>query len=90
MALDVGRKKRFHDKHQRVAIQHRDQTCTTVGCDVPAWLCHVHHEKLWSQGGGTSVKGGRLLCPRHHHHVHHPAFEATRQTNGRIELHRRT
>jgi hypothetical protein len=55
-----------------------------------AWLCHVHHDEPWSHGGHTTVRNGRLLCPRHHHRVHDRAFETTRRPDGRIELHRRT
>jgi hypothetical protein len=88
--LDLGRTRRLHDRHQRLAIQHRDRTCTTRGCDAPAWLCHVHHDRPWSRGGHTTAADGRLLCPRHHQHVHDPAFETTRHPDGQIELHRRT
>jgi hypothetical protein len=89
MPLDVGRRRRLHDRYQRLAIQHRDRTCTAIGCDTPAWLCHFHHDTPWSHGGGTSVQDGRLLCPRHHHHVHDPTYQITRHPDGRIELHRR-
>ncbi len=34
--LDLGRSKRLYDLHQRIAIRHRDQHCTTLGCDWPA------------------------------------------------------
>ena len=89
MPLDLGRRKRLHDHHQRVAIHHRDQTCTTIGCDVPAGRCHVHHKTAWSRGGGTSVRDARLLCPRHHHHAHDPTFETTEHPSGQIEFRRR-
>ena len=39
--------------YQRIAIRHRDQQCTTLGCDWPAALCHVHHNTPWSRGGKT-------------------------------------
>jgi hypothetical protein len=82
--LDVGRGKRLYDKYQRIAIGHRDQHCTAVGCDCPAALCHVHHNQPWSQGGKTSVKDGRLLCPRHHSYAHSPKYEMKTIPNGRV------
>ena len=49
--LDLGRKRRFHTKAQRLALAIRDGGCTADGCDWPPGMCHAHHEKLWSQGG---------------------------------------
>ena len=82
--LDQGRATRFHTKAQRIAIGHRDQHCTTQGCDWPAALCHVHHNTPWSSGGKTSVEDGRLLCPRHHTYAHSPKYEMKTIPNGRV------
>ena len=68
--LDLGRTRRYHSKAQRIAIATRDHHCTAEGCDAPAARCHVHHETPWALGGPTTVKDGRLLCPRHHRAVH--------------------
>ena len=70
--LDVGRRRRFHTKAQRLAIAQRDKTCVVGGCDAPPSRCHVHHVIPWSEGGGTSVKDGRLYCSVHHAMVHDP------------------
>ena len=70
--LDVGRRRRFHTKAQRLAIAQRDKTCVVGGCDAPPSRCHVHHVIAWSEGGGTSVKDGRLYCSAHHAMVHDP------------------
>ncbi len=70
--LDVGRRRRFHTKAQRLAIAQRDKTCVVGGCDAPPSRCHVHHVIPWSQGGGTSVEDGRLYCSAHHAMVHDP------------------
>jgi hypothetical protein len=88
--LDVGRKARFHNQPQRVAIAHRDKTCTAQGCDWPPGLCHAHHNIPWSQGGGTSVKNGRLLCPRHHARAHDPTYTMTKLPSGKVAFNRRT
>ena len=70
--LDVGRRRRFHTRAQRIAIAQRDKTCVVSGCDAPPSRCHVHHVVPWSEGGGTSVKDGRLYCSAHHAMVHDP------------------
>ena len=68
--LDLGRKRRFHTRAQRIAIGLRDQHCTEPGCDWPPAMCHVHHDLEWSRGGPTDVEHGRLLCPKHHARFH--------------------
>ncbi len=87
--LDVGHKCRFHNEPMRIAMGVRDGGCTTEGCDVPPGLCHAHHDIPYSEGGSTSVKDGRLLCPHHHRRIHDARYEATHLPNGKIRFHRR-
>ena len=82
--LDLGRKKRLYDRSQRIAIRHRDQHCTSHGCEWPAAMCHVHHNTPWSRGGKTNLADGRLLCPRHHSYAHSPKHEMKTIPNGRV------
>ena len=82
--LDLGRRRRLYDRHQRIAIRHRDQHCTSHGCDWPAAMCHVHHNTPWSRGGNTNLADGRLLCPRHHTYAHNPKYEMKTIPNGRV------
>jgi hypothetical protein len=70
--LDVGRRRRFHTKSQRLAIAQRDKHCTAPGCDTPPSRCHVHHVIPWPQGGPTTVTDGRLYCSAHHAMAHDP------------------
>ena len=88
--MDVGRKSRFHNEPQRIAISLRDGHCTAEGCDWPPGLCQVHHEVPWSIGGRTSVADGRLLCPKHHSMAHDPRCRTTRLGTGRLSFTRRT
>jgi Domain of unknown function (DUF222) len=88
--LDLGRKRRFHTPSQRMALGLEQGGCTAEGCDWPPGLCHAHHEVPWSQGGETSVRRGRLLCPRHHARAHDPAFAVTKLPTGRVQFVRRT
>jgi hypothetical protein len=88
--LDLGRTVRFHSKPQRIAMELRDGGCTAEGCDRPPAWCEAHHEKPWSQGGGTSVDEGRLLCPRHHHLAHDDRYDMRRLPDGKVRFRRRT
>jgi hypothetical protein len=87
--LDVGRKRRFHTKAQRIAMAVRDKGCAAEGCERPGSWCHAHHLTPWSQGGGTSVEDGVLLCPRHHTFAHHQDYELTHHESGKIGFTRR-
>ena len=87
--LDVGREGRFYTKPQRVVLDERDKTCTAVGCDWPAWMCHAHHDIHWSRDGKTDIDNGRLLCPRHHAYAHSPTYEMNKTKHGRVTFTRR-
>ena len=88
--LDVGRKKRFHDSAQRIAMGLRDEECRAAGCEIPAAWCEAHHVRPWSAGGRTSVDDGVLLCGFHHHRAHDRAYDMTTLGTGDIRFHRRT
>jgi hypothetical protein len=90
VAMDLGRTARLHTPGQRVAMAVRDQGCTALGCDRPPGWCEAHHEIPWSQGGGTSVEQGRLLCPHHHHLAHDDRYDMRRMPDGKIRFNRRT
>jgi hypothetical protein len=88
--LDLGRKVRFHKEYQRIAMAIEQGGCTAEGCDWPPGMCHAHHDTPWSKGGRTSVKNGRLLCPRHHARAHDPTYEISKLPGGKVRFHRRT
>jgi hypothetical protein len=88
--LDVGRRRRFHTRAQRIAMGIRDGGCTTVGCDRPASMTHAHHDQPWSEGGHTTVADGRLLCQPHHTLAHDHRYQQTIGPSGKITFTRRT
>ena len=83
-------RRRFHTEPQRIALALEQGGCTAEGCDWPPGLCHVHHDTPWHQGGHTSLRNGRLLCPRHHTRAHDPTYTHTVLPDGKIRFHRRT
>ena len=90
VVLDAGTRTRFHTEPMRIAMGVRDRGCIAQGCDVPASMCHAHHDTPFSQGGATSVANGRLLCGHHHRRIHDPGYTATKLGTGKIAFHRRT
>jgi len=88
--LDVGRRRRFHTRAQRIAMGIRDGGCTTVGCDRPASMTHAHHDQPWSEGGHTTVAAGRLLCQSHHTLAHDHRYQQTVGPTGKVTFTRRT
>ncbi len=80
--LALGRKKRLHTPDQRLAktveaIEDPDNpggpTCETTGCTVPAYLCHLHHQIPWADGGLTDLDHAEFRCPYDHHQIHNRA-----------------
>jgi hypothetical protein len=90
VVLDLGRETRFHTKPMRIAMALRDRGCSTAGCDTPPGMCHAHHDLPWGEGGPTSAKDGRLLCPKHHARAHDPDFTMTKLPGGKVAFTRRT
>ena len=86
---DQGRKKRFHDEPQRLALRMLHPECTAVGCAIPAAWCEVHHKVHWCKGGKTRVEDGTLLCPFHHHRAHDPGWMTRHDPNGETTFTRR-
>ncbi len=68
--LDLGRSTRFHTPAQRLALVAEQRTCQHPACDVPGFLCHVHHTIAWHDHGPTNTTDAVLLCPYHHHRAH--------------------
>ena len=90
MVLDAGTKCRFHTEPMRIAMGLRDGGCTAEGCDVPASMCHAHHDIPFSEGGATSVENGRLVCGHHHRRIHDPDYRHESVPHGKVRFHRRT
>jgi hypothetical protein len=86
--LDLGAKRRFHNRDQRLVFTIEQAGCTTEGCDMPAWLCEAHHPLPWSQGGGTN-RDGVWLCPHHHRRAHDSRYDITHHPEGKVSFHLR-
>ncbi|MEI5674416.1 MULTISPECIES: HNH endonuclease signature motif containing protein [unclassified Nocardioides] len=88
--LDLGRSQRLYTRPQRRAMGLRDRECRAEGCHIPAPWCEAHHLRPWSRGGRTDLDDGVLLCSRHHHHIHDPAYGVEHLPEGQFRFHRET
>jgi hypothetical protein len=73
--LSLGLTRRLFSPGQRLALTVRDEGCVWPHCTAPPAWCDAHHAIPWSRGGPTDVDNGVLLCPAHHHMLHHSDFE---------------
>ncbi|HET7689306.1 MAG TPA: HNH endonuclease signature motif containing protein, partial [Nocardioidaceae bacterium] len=70
--LDLGRKRRFFTKAQRMVMAVRQNgKCNVHGCDIPTTWCDANHRTNWAHRGRTDLNDGELLCPQHHTDHHH-------------------
>lgn len=77
-------------RQSRLALLVQQCHGTVAGCDAPASMCHVHHDRTWASGGPTDTTSRRLLCGPHHRRIHDPAHAHRLRPDGAVELHRRT
>ena len=82
--IDVGRRKRTVEPHQRRALIARDGGCVWPGCSRAAKWCAAHHIVHWARGGKTNLDNLVLLCHRHHVMVHEHGWQVVRVEGGRM------
>jgi hypothetical protein len=74
-SLDIGRARRLFTRAQKLAMAERDEGCAFPGCTSPPSFAEAHHIEWWSDGGGTDLSNGVLLCAFHHHRVHDDGWQ---------------
>ncbi|MEO8328845.1 MAG: DUF222 domain-containing protein [Candidatus Nanopelagicales bacterium] len=63
----------------------RDNTCTFVGCNIPAWRCDLDHAESWSSGGETAAWCMGAVCRSHHNDRTHGGWQVHRDKNGETQ-----
>ena len=64
----------------------RDRHCRFPGCDRPPAWCQGHHVRPWEHGGPTQLSNLALLCTRHHHLLHTPAWHTKLLPDATLEI----
>ena len=83
-ALWLGRTKRIASPDQRIVLHAKDRGCSHPGCDMPGYLCEVHHVAEWSQGGPTDIDNLTFACAPHHKLLG-KGWRTKKLTNGRTQ-----
>ncbi|MGI8332181.1 DUF222 domain-containing protein [Actinomadura scrupuli] len=87
--LYLGRTTRFATSAQRRVLLAQYETCSIVGCRIPAHLCEIHHlDGGWKLGAPTDIDRLAPLCGWHNRWIegHQDQVAQTRDDRGRIVL----
>lgn len=72
--------KRIANPGQRIVLHARDRGCSHPGCDVPGYLCEVHHITDWTDCHATNIDNLTFACGPHHRLIG-PGGWTTRKTH---------
>jgi hypothetical protein len=65
-ALALYHTKRLASLAQRIVLYAKDRGCSFPNCDVPGYLCEVHHVTPWAQCRETDINDLTLACGPNH------------------------
>jgi len=80
--LYLGRSKRIASPDQRIVLHSVDRGCTAPGCDMPGYLCEVHHVDEWADGGLTNIDTLTFACAAHHRLIKPGGWKTRKLKNG--------
>ena len=83
--LYLGRSKRIASPDQRLVLHDKDRGCTAPGCDVPGYLCEVHHVDEWADGGLTNIDRLTFGCKLHHGWIKKGGWRTRKLKDSRTE-----
>jgi hypothetical protein len=84
-AIHLGRSKRIATADQRIVLHSKDRGCTAPGCDMPGYLCEVHHVDEWADGGRTDVDRLTFACGAHHRLIKPGGWSTRKRRDGSTE-----
>ncbi|MCW2651640.1 MAG: hypothetical protein JWR32_2616 [Mycobacterium sp.] len=62
-----------------------DRGCTAPGCDVPGYLCKVHHVEEWADDGRTDIDNLTFACAPHHRLLKPGGWTTRNRADGHTE-----
>jgi hypothetical protein len=83
--LYLGRSKRIATADQRIVLHWKDRGCSAPGCDMPGYLCEVHHVDEWADGGATDIDRLTFVCGQHHRLLGPGGWKTRRRRDGTTE-----
>jgi hypothetical protein len=84
-AIGLYHTKRLASPGQRIVLYAKDRGCTHPGCDVPGYLCEVHHVDEYANCRTTDINNLTLACGSHHRLVKPDGWITRKRTNGDTE-----
>ena len=84
-AVYLGRSKRIATADQRIVLHAKDRGCSAPGCDMPGYLCEVHHVEDWADGGHTDVDKLTFACGAHHRLLKPGGWSTRKRSDGTTE-----
>ncbi len=85
--LYLGRTRRIATADQRIVLHAKDRGCTAPGCDMPGYLCEVHHVDDWAHGGRTDIDDLTFACGQHHRLLKPGGWTTRKQKDGTTQWH---
>jgi anti-sigma28 factor (negative regulator of flagellin synthesis) len=74
--ITFGPRRRLPNRAMRRALKQRDQGCRFTGCCRKGKL-QPHHIIHYANNGATTIRNLIMLCPFHHHAIHHRGWTIT-------------
>jgi Domain of unknown function (DUF222) len=65
-ALALYHTKRLASPAQRIVLYAKDRGCTFPGCDIPGYLCEVHHNNRYATNPVTDINELSFACGPNH------------------------
>jgi len=84
-ALALYHTKRLASPGQRIVLYGKDRGCTAPGCDVPGYLCEVHHVTDYAKSRSTDANDLTFACGPHHRMLQPRGWTTRKNTRGDTE-----
>ncbi|MGC2653088.1 MAG: HNH endonuclease signature motif containing protein [Mycobacterium sp.] len=84
-ALGLYHTKRLASPAQRIVLYAKDRGCSHPGCEVPGYLCEVHHVREWADCGRTDIDQLTFACGAHHRLIKPGGWTTRQRRDGRTE-----
>lgn len=84
-AIGLYHTKRLASPGQRIVLYTKDRGCSHPGCDVPGYLCEVHHVTDFAKCRTTGIDELTLACSSHHRLVKPGGWTTRKHANGDVE-----
>jgi hypothetical protein len=77
--------KRLASPGQRIVLYGKDRGCSAPGCDVPGYLCEVHHVTDYATCHSTDVDNLTFACGPHHRMLQPRGWTTRKNARGDTE-----